>query len=68
MARIWRHKGGGCEAIAKVEGNELEDEEVHEYLCPNKPTTTVEFIDGSSKQACQEHGEKWQKWWGAAKE
>ena len=53
------HEGGGCEAIARQEGSELKDLEVHIYLCSEKATHTAVFRDGRELPCCGSHGAMW---------
>ena len=53
------HAGGGCEAYVRQEGNELNDLEVHYYLCENKPTHVAIFESGKEKKCCDKHAAMW---------
>ena len=53
------HQGGGCEALVRQEGNELNDLKVHHYFCENKPTHIAVFESGKEKKCCDEHAAMW---------
>lgn len=61
MAVIHIHTGGGCEAIVREVGNELSDEEIHRWMCPNEPCCNID-LGTVWKKACEEHLEKWGEW------
>lgn len=58
MAYIFKHYGGGCEAIIRQVGNELLDEDVHMYYCSNRYQFRVFFQGDVSKLVCAEHADK----------